>query len=145
MEHGQKLPIWFATKSKSGSLNYSSAGEPDGVPNWPTGVPNGAGCVALRTVWDGVVESLREGDAAVRTWSRLRPRSVNDVRVIPRPTYIAMVILLQILKLEIGVRVVCKGFWGLGGPSTPSGPPEIRGARSGGLGRTPKCSFHVIY
>ena len=47
------------TKSKSGSLTNSSAGEPDGVPNWPTGVPSGAGCVALRTVRDGVRECER--------------------------------------------------------------------------------------
>ena len=63
----------------------------------------------------------------------------------PRPTYRTMVIILQILKLKIGVQVVCKGFWGLGGSSTPSGPLEIRGARSGGLGRTPEGSFLVIY
>ena len=30
-------------ESKSGSLKYSSAGEPDGVPDRPTGVPRGAG------------------------------------------------------------------------------------------------------
>ncbi len=45
--------------SKSGSLTNSSAGEPDGVPNWLTGVPGGAGCVALRTVRDGVRECER--------------------------------------------------------------------------------------
>ena len=46
--------------SKSGSLTNSSAGVPnDGVPNWPTGVPSGAGCVALRTVRDGVRECER--------------------------------------------------------------------------------------
>ncbi len=85
-----------------------------------------------------------EGSAAVRTWSRLVSRSASDVRLATKPTYRPMVILLQIWKLEIGVRVACKGFWGLGGPSAPSGPPEIRGPRSGGLGRTPMCRFHVI-
>ena len=49
------------------------------------------------------------------------------------------------LKLKIDARVACKGFWGLGGSSTPSGPPKTRGAMSGGLGRTPECSFLVIY
>ena len=53
--------------------------------------------------------------------------------------------ILQILKLKTGVQVVCKGFWVLGGSSTPSGPLEIRGAKSGGLGRTPEGSFLVIY
>ncbi len=92
-----------------------------------------------------MVESLREGDPAVRTWSRLHPQSRRDVRVSPKRPYRAIVIILQILKLKMGVQVVCKGFWGLGGSSTPSGPLEIRGARSGGLGRTPECSFLVIY
>ena len=63
----------------------------------------------------------------------------------PCAPYMAIVIILQILKLKMGVQVVCKGFWGLGGPSTPSGHLKTRGARSGGLGRTPKCSFLVIY
>ena len=61
-----------------------------------------------------MVESLREGDAAVRTWSQLVSLSRRDVRVRPRRPYRAIVIILQILKLKIGVQVVCKGFWGLG-------------------------------
>ena len=92
-----------------------------------------------------MVESLREGDPDVRTWSRLVSRSRRDVRVTPKVAYRAMVIILQILKLKIGVQVGCKGFWGLGGLSTPSGPLKISGARSGGLGRTPEGSFLVIY
>ena len=86
-----------------------------------------------------------EGNAAVRTWSRLAPRSRRDVRVSPRRPYRAIVFILQILKLKIGVQVVCKGFWGLGGSSTPSGPLKIRGTRSGGSGRTPEGRFQVIY
>jgi len=69
---------------------------------------------STRTGRDGVVESLREGDAAVRTWSRLDPRQVNDVGVSPRQVYMTMVIILEVLKLKIGVQVVCKGFWVLG-------------------------------
>ena len=91
-----------------------------------------------------MVGGPEEGSVAVRTWSRLRSRSASDVRPATKPTYRAMVILLQILKLEIGVRAACKGFWGLGGSSTPSGPLEIRGASSGGLGRTPGSRFLVI-
>ena len=63
----------------------------------------------------------------------------------PQRPYMAIVIILQILKLKIGVRVACKGFWGLGGSSTPSGPLKTRGARSGGFGRTPEGRFQVIY
>ena len=42
-------------QSKSGSLTHSFAGEPDGVPNWPNGVPLGAGYVVPRTGGHGVV------------------------------------------------------------------------------------------
>ena len=41
-------------KSKSGSLTHSFAGEPDGVPDWPNGVPLGAGYVVPRTGGHGV-------------------------------------------------------------------------------------------
>ena len=91
-----------------------------------------------------MVGGLEEGSAAVRTWSRLAPRSASDVGVSPRRTYMAMVIILQNWKLETGVRVACGGFWGLGGSSTPSGPLKTRGASSGGLGRTPGSRFLVI-
>jgi len=91
-----------------------------------------------------VVGGPEEGSAAVRTWSRLHPRSASDVRVTPRPPYRAIIIILQIWKLETGVRVACRGFWGLGGSSTPSGPLKTRGASSGGLGRTPGSRFLVI-
>ena len=43
-----------AQESKSGSLTHSFAGEPDGVPDWPNGVPLGAGYVVPRTGGHGV-------------------------------------------------------------------------------------------
>ena len=51
--------ILKSVTSKSGSLTNSSAGEPDGVPNWPTGVPHGARYVVPRNVSDGVRECER--------------------------------------------------------------------------------------
>ena len=56
-----------------------------------------------------------------------------------------MVFIFQIWILEVGVRDVCKGFWGLGGPSPPFGPLKIRGPRSGGPGGAPMRCFQVIY
>ena len=52
---------WYLVflESKSGSLTNSSAGEPDGVPNWPTGVTHGARYVVPRNVSDGVRECER--------------------------------------------------------------------------------------
>ena len=91
-----------------------------------------------------MVGGPEEGSGAVRRWSRLVSRSASDVRLTPRPTYRPMLILPQNWRLETGVRVACGWFWGLGGRSAPSGPLKTRGARSGGLGRTPGSRFLVI-
>ena len=61
--HGRESQLH---ESKSGSLKNSSAGEPDGVPDWPTGVPLGAGYAVPRTGGTEWLES-EEGSAAVRT------------------------------------------------------------------------------
>ena len=87
-----------------------------------------------------MVGGPEEGSAAVRTWSRLAPRSASDVRPANKRTYGPMVILLRIWKLETGVRVACGGFWGLGvrpprpGPWKLVGPaPGVSGAPRGAV------------
>ena len=52
--HYKGLGAAGAGISKSGSLTHSFAGEPDGVPDWPNGVPLGAGYVVPRTGGHGV-------------------------------------------------------------------------------------------
>jgi hypothetical protein len=49
------------------------------------------------------------------------------------------------VSLCVPVTLLVGACRGLGGLSSPSGPLEIRGAKSGGLGRTPEGSFLVIY